>query len=82
MPTYTGIPQPQIVIPRSLLEIKTPQLIGIICGLIVFLVTVASVLYLFYLSGSYDRLKKELTGEANSETSKSASIPSGYLIEN
>jgi hypothetical protein len=45
---------------QLLLTIKTPQLIGIIAGVIVFLVTITSVILLLYYSGTFSRLKEEL----------------------
>ena len=68
------IPPPKIVIPTSLLEIKTPQLIGIVCGLIVFSVTISVVFYLFYMSGAVERLKKELNGQNNDTGASESSI--------
>ena len=47
-------------IPKAFLEIKTPQLIGIILGALTFLVTIVVVLVLLYQSGSLERLKNEL----------------------
>lgn len=42
--------------------IKTPQLIGIIAGCLVFCVTIAVVFYLLYASGSFSKLAAELSG--------------------
>jgi hypothetical protein len=42
------------------LHIKTPQLIGIIAGCIVFSTTIGVVLYLLYMSGSLSKLLVEL----------------------
>ena len=47
-------------IPKAFLEIKTPQLIGIILGALTFLATIVAVLVLLYQSGSIERLKNEL----------------------
>lgn len=45
-------------------NIKTPQLIGIMFGCIVFFITISSVGYLLYKSGTFDRLQSEMsTGE-------------------
>jgi hypothetical protein len=40
--------------------IKTPQLIGIIAGCSVFVITISVVFYLLYLSGSFSKLMEEL----------------------
>ena len=48
------------MLPTSLVDIKTPQLIGIILGALTFFITIISVLLLLYHSGSIDRLKNEL----------------------
>ena len=50
-----------VTLPRSLFNIKTPQLIGIILGLLTFLITITTVIVLLYRSGSIDRLKHELS---------------------
>jgi hypothetical protein len=41
-------------------NIKTPQLIGILFGFVVFTVTISSVCYLLYSSGTFRRLQEEL----------------------
>jgi hypothetical protein len=41
-------------------HIKTPQLLGIIFGIIVFTLTVTSVAVLLYKSGTFDRLQSEM----------------------
>ena len=42
------------------IPIKTPQLIGISLGCLVFTLTIATVLYLLYKSGSFSRLLEEM----------------------
>lgn len=42
------------------LEIKTPQLIGIVAGVVVFTVTVGSVVYLLVQSGSWSKFVEEM----------------------
>eukprot|EP01031_Cornospumella_fuschlensis_P035309 gene35309-42784_t len=49
-------------------HIKTPQLIGIILGCIVFTVTVSTVIYLLYASGTLGRAFTEIAGEASKAT--------------
>jgi hypothetical protein len=44
--------------------IKTPQLIGIIAGCLVFVVTISVVIYLLYVSGTFSKLVEELQGDA------------------
>ena len=61
-----------------ILTIKTPQLIGIIAGIIVFHTTVITVILLLYYSGTFSRLKDELS--SNSEISKSPDSPQFQLI--
>lgn len=46
------------------LNIKTPQLIGILLGCGVFTVTISVVIYLLYLSGSFSKLAEELSNGA------------------
>jgi len=47
----------------TLLAIKTPQLIGICCGVAVFLSTIITVAVLFVKGGSVDRLRAEANGD-------------------
>ena len=47
----------------TLLAIKTPQLIGICCGVAVFVSTIITVAVLFVKGGSIDRLRAEAKGE-------------------
>ena len=54
--------QPQFVLPKSIIEIKTPQLIGILAGVTVFVTTLVVVFCLFYKSGSATRLLQEMQG--------------------
>ena len=42
------------------LELKTPQLIGIIAGFCVFVITVSAVVYLLYKSGSWGKFVTEM----------------------
>ena len=42
------------------LSIKAPQLVGICCGVVVFTVTIATVVYLLFRSGSISRLMEEM----------------------
>lgn len=46
-------------------HIKTPQLIGIIAGCIVFTVTISVVIYLLYASGTLSRAVQEIVEDAN-----------------
>ena len=47
----------------TLLAIKTPQLIGICCGVAVFVSTIITVAVLFVKGGSVERLRAEAKGE-------------------
>ena len=47
----------------TLLAIKTPQLIGICCGVAVFVSTIITVAVLFVKGGSIDRLRAEAKGD-------------------
>ena len=47
----------------TLLAIKTPQLIGICCGVAVFVSTIITVAILFVKGGSIERLRAEAKGE-------------------
>jgi hypothetical protein len=67
-----------IVIPRSIYDIQTPQLIGIIAGTLVFLTTIFVVFYLFYKSGSVERLKHELISGTNEYVSGGEKSSAGY----
>ena len=49
--------------PHPLLAIQTPQLIGICCGVAVFVSTIITVAVLFVKGGSIDRLRAEAKGE-------------------
>eukprot|EP01038_Epipyxis_sp_PR26KG_P011999 gene11999-16063_t len=55
----------------SFLEIKTPQLIGIFVGCTVFTITILTVFYLLYASGSFSKLMLELQGQSIMEPSSS-----------
>ena len=59
-----------VTLPMNLVNIKTPQLIGIILGALTFLITIMSVLMLLYYSGSIDRLKNELSDESGKNGDK------------
>ena len=48
---------------NPLLTIKTPQLIGICCGVAVFVSTIITVAVLFVKGGSIDRLRAEANGD-------------------
>ena len=48
--------------------IKTPQLIGIIAGCIVFSITISVVFYLLYASGSFAKLAEELRESGDGRT--------------
>ena len=48
---------------NPLLTIKTPQLIGICCGVAVFVSTIITVAVLFVKGGSIERLRAEAKGE-------------------
>ena len=54
------------------LSIKAPQLVGICCGVVVFTVTIATVVYLLFRSGSISRLMEEMQ-----QNPRSASVPKG-----
>ena len=49
--------------PHPLLAIQTPQLVGICCGVAVFVSTIITVAVLFVKGGSIDRLRAEAKGE-------------------
>ena len=49
--------------PHPLLTIKTPQLVGICCGVAVFVSTIITVAVLFVKGGSIERLRAEAKGE-------------------
>ena len=49
--------------PHPLLAIQTPQLIGICCGVAVFVGTIITVAVLFVKGGSIDRLRAEANGD-------------------
>ena len=49
--------------PHPLLAIQTPQLIGICCGVAVFVSTIITVAVLFVKGGSVERLRAEAKGE-------------------
>lgn len=55
--------------------IKTPQLIGIIAGVIVFTVTISVVLYLLYASGSFAKLAEELKSDLDVKQKKVDTTP-------
>lgn len=57
------------------IPIKTPQLIGISLGCLVFTLTIATVLYLLYKSGSFSRLLEEM------KSGDSTSPPTGRARE-
>ena len=81
-------PPPKIIVPMSLMEIKTPQLIGILLGALVFFLTITAVFCLFYYSGSADRLRAELGADGQAAETCSSTGPAmnapelhDYLIE-
>eukprot|EP01039_Chlorochromonas_danica_P006433 gene6433-7095_t len=49
-------------------HIKTPQLIGIIAGCLVFTVTISTVFYLLYESGTLGRAWKEIADDASAKS--------------
>jgi hypothetical protein len=53
-------------------HIKTPQLIGIIIGCFVFIITVSVVIYLLYASGTLSRAFFELQSNPNSNSDKTS----------
>lgn len=55
--------------------IKTPQLIGIIAGVIVFIVTISVVFYLLYASGSFAKLIEELQSDHKPKAKKAEITP-------
>jgi hypothetical protein len=59
----------------NLYNIKTPQLIGILIGCLVFVVTISVVIYLLYASGTLSRAFEEIqSGNNNSGPSKGRSL--------
>lgn len=52
------------------LSIKAPQLVGIICGVIVFSITIAVVVYLLFRSGSMARFMEEMQ-----QSDRNATVP-------
>jgi hypothetical protein len=48
----------------DVLRIKTPQLVGIVAGCVVFAVTILTVLYLLYASGAIDGFLAEMQAGA------------------
>ena len=64
-------PPRDLILPPMTLDfvhIKTPQLIGIGLGCLVFTITIATVIYLLYLSGSFSRLLEELRNNQQPST--------------
>lgn len=55
--------------------IKTPQLIGIIAGIVVFSVTISVVFYLLYASGSFTKLIDELKSDQEPKKKKVDATP-------
>jgi hypothetical protein len=53
-------PLSQLFTPAALLHIKTPQLIGIVAGCVVFTITIAVVIYLLVASGTLQRAIEEI----------------------
>lgn len=63
----SGAPPRDMVMPRlefDLYHIKTPQLIGIIIGIIVFTTTIGVVIYLLHASGTLTNAWKEIVVDA------------------
>lgn len=54
------------------LSIKAPQLVGIVCGVVVFSVTIIVVVYLLFKSGSMERFLAEMQ-----QSGRNASVPAG-----
>lgn len=54
--------------------IKTPQLIGIVAGCMVFSITIAVVFYLLFASGSLSKLAEELHADTLPKSSKDKKI--------
>ena len=61
------------------LYIKTPQLIGILVGCIVFIVTIAVVIYLLHASGSLTKFLKEISNNVNVASGDNGSNDYIYL---
>ena len=57
----------------SRVPIKTPQLIGILCGIAVFSITIAVVLYLLVKSGTLHRALREIQGLSPDESASQSS---------
>ena len=68
-----------------MIAIETPQLVGIILGCAVFVITIAAVLYLLYASGSWTKLMTELndTGPTvdQKDNCSAASSTDHYLLQ-
>jgi hypothetical protein len=56
-------------------HIKTPQLMGIIAGCVVFIVTISIVIYLLYSSGTLGRAWEEIVQDGTSVSLKAAMQP-------
>jgi RimJ/RimL family protein N-acetyltransferase len=54
--------------------IKGPQLVGIIAGCLVFIVTICVVIYLLYMSGTFSKLMEELQDDAQRGTGKGKTV--------
>jgi hypothetical protein len=58
-------------------SIKTPQLIGIVAGCLVFVITISVVFYLLYASGSLAKLAHELSNNVEHLDKSRASVVAG-----
>lgn len=59
----------------TIFPLKTPQLIGIVCGCIVFAVTIAVVIYLLYASGTIKGFLEEIRGQSSPNSPQAHSKP-------
>jgi RimJ/RimL family protein N-acetyltransferase len=63
-------------------NIKTPQLIGIICGFIVFITTISVVIYLLFASGTISSFIDEMkSGSQSGSDSNKIELPSSSLFK-
>jgi hypothetical protein len=65
----------EITMQFSIFPLKTPQLIGIICGCMVFIVTISVVIYLLFASGTIKGFLEEMRDTSATSTTKSPSKP-------
>lgn len=65
----------------DLLNIKTPQLIGILFGCLVFILTISTVITLLFKSGTMTRFQQEIKSGKEIKFSKDQLLPSPQLVD-